>query len=795
MAERLGTQLQSGGLEQSIHTGLLGSGLFGGASLDLNFAVTKNVGPLVTFTRASSGTYVGSDGLIKTATTNLLLRSEEFNETVWSKTNCSITTNASTAPNGALASDKIVENTATTVGHYVGPSPSYAATVGLTIVYSVYAKAAERTFVQLVHTGIGVAGGNIIAGFDLVNGTAGTPSSGATSSIIPVGDGWYRCSLIYTPATTASTTAQIRIALNSLASPSSYTGDGTSGLFLWGAQLEQSATVGEYIPTTSTINSAPRFDHNPTTGESLGLLVEEQRTNLLSGNSQNLGGSGWGGAGAATLDASVVAPDGTSGGVYYVSGSERVCNFAGNGLSAVCLSFFTKQRSGQPAYYRIEVFQSTDTVISLGAQDFHFAGAIDGGSLNSRFSNLTRTALADGWFRFSAVVTTASGTFNNTARLDLEASITSNYLWGAQLEAGAFPTSYIPTTSATVTRSADVASITGANFGTTRTNLLLRSEEFDNASWNKFQATVSANTATAPDGSSNADSLIESAVAGTHVIFQNASTSASATQTFSVYAKANQRSRFQLFVSDTGVNAVSGVFNLSTGAVISATNAGTGSGAIASIVALGNSWYRCILTGIPASSGATVRAHLYLIDNSSNQSYTGDGTSGVYIWGAQLEVGSAVTPYIPTTTAAVSVFESSWYRQDEGTVFADITRQNTTGFPGRVLFSDGTLANSIYLYYDAASNSSTFELKASNTPSVQIYGGGGALNSAVKAAAGWQTNNAAVIYNGSIQGTDSSVVVPVVDQMRVANGLTGTIRRLTFFPQRLPNSTLQAITQ
>jgi hypothetical protein len=50
---------------------------------------------------------------------------------------------------------------------------------------------------------------------------------------------------------------------------------------LWGAQLEQSATVGEYIPTTSTINSAPRFDHDPTTGESLGLLVEEQRTNLL----------------------------------------------------------------------------------------------------------------------------------------------------------------------------------------------------------------------------------------------------------------------------------------------------------------------------------------------------------------------------------------------------------------------------------------------------------------------------------------------------------------------------------
>ena len=183
------------------------------------------------------------------------------------------------------------------------------------------------------------------------------------------------------------------------------------------------------------------------------------------------------------------------------------------------------------------------------------------------------------------------------------------------------------------------------------TNLLLRSEEFDNASWSKFQATVTANTATAPDGSSNVDSLIESAIAGTHVAFQNTTTGASTTQIFSVYAKANQRSRFQLFVSDTGANAISGIFNLTTGIVISATNAGTGSGATASVVSVGNGWYRCILTGIPASSGATVRAHCYILDNSSNQSYTGDGTSGIYLWGAQLEQSSTVGDYIQTTSA------------------------------------------------------------------------------------------------------------------------------------------------
>jgi hypothetical protein len=67
-----------------------------------------------------------------------------------------------------------------------------------------------------------------------------------------------------------------------LADTGSRTVTDSGGIYLWGAQLEQSATVGEYIPTTSTINSAPRFDHNPTTGESLGLLVEEARTKNCS---------------------------------------------------------------------------------------------------------------------------------------------------------------------------------------------------------------------------------------------------------------------------------------------------------------------------------------------------------------------------------------------------------------------------------------------------------------------------------------------------------------------------------
>jgi hypothetical protein len=186
---------------------------------------------------------------------------------------------------------------------------------------------------------------------------------------------------------------------------------------------------------------------------------------------------------------------------------------------------------------------------------------------------------------------------------------------------------------------------------------------------------------------------------------------------------------------------------------------------------------------------------LYLIDNSSNQSYTGDGTSGVYIWGAQLEVGSAVTPYIPTTTAAVSVFESSWYRQNEGTVFWEGSRTRTTGFPERFNLSDGTANNRIFSYWDAGANSSTFNVTSGSVDQGSIFGAGSALLSTAKSAFGLATNNTAAVYSGSIQGTDTTVTLPTASQLTIGVSLTGTIRRLTFFPQRLPNNVLQAITQ
>ncbi|MFZ9135624.1 MAG: phage head spike fiber domain-containing protein, partial [Candidatus Puniceispirillaceae bacterium] len=121
-------------------------------TLDLRFADNKSLTDavtgqsLVTFTRASKGTYVDSEGVIRTAVTNLLLRSEEFGDPYWIKTNSSITDNSIVAPNGTLTADKL--NTNTTNGiHAVRRDETILANTAYTLTF--FAKAAEYTFLAI----------------------------------------------------------------------------------------------------------------------------------------------------------------------------------------------------------------------------------------------------------------------------------------------------------------------------------------------------------------------------------------------------------------------------------------------------------------------------------------------------------------------------------------------------------------------------------------------------------------------------------------------------------------------
>jgi hypothetical protein len=180
-----------------------------------------------------------------------------------------------------------------------------------------------------------------------------------------------------------------------------------------------------------------------------------------------------------------------------------------------------------------------------------------------------------------------------------------------------------------------------------RTNLVEYSEEFDNAVWAKTRATITANAGTAPDGTSTADKMIANTDNNSHFIDQPITTPTSIPFSFSVFAKAGEYDFLQ--INNQADNSIAN-FNLSDGTL------GTISGYSASITDAGNGWYRCIATRTFSVSPSTHRIALITSATAARlESFIGDDSSGVYIWGAQYELSDIATDYIPTTSAAVSV--------------------------------------------------------------------------------------------------------------------------------------------
>ena len=429
-------------------------------SLDLRFAENKSLvdattgSNLVTFTRASSGTFVGSDGVIRTAVKNLLLRSEEFDNASWTKTRSSVTADAITAPNGTLTGDKLIDSTDASASHFISQSISFVS--GTTYTVSIFAKRDEIRYLRLGFNATPFGTTQIVF-FDLLNGVISSNPNALAASMTDAGDGWWRLAVTATATSTASDL--ILVSLSQNGTSISFTGTGTNGLYIWGAQLEQSSTAGEYIPTTSTINSAPRFDHNPTTGESLGLLVEEARTNLLL-QSEDFSDAVYTVVAGSITTNTVAAPDGTTtADTVSSTGTTVVSQPYTKAASSITYtaSFFAKGTvtglsltvdDGATANRGRCVFNLSTGTLTSTSNDGTFTGT--SGSI---------TLFANDWYRL-VVTTTTNTTTTARHRFFWTGSGTLIRAWGAQLEAGAFPTSYIPTTTATVTRSADVASDT-----------------------------------------------------------------------------------------------------------------------------------------------------------------------------------------------------------------------------------------------------------------------------------------------------------------------------------------------
>jgi hypothetical protein len=443
--------------------------------------------------------------------------------------------------------------------------------------------------------------------------------------------------------------------------------------------------------------------------------------------------------------------------------------------------------------------------------------------VGSTFTAITATP---SWQRFSALQSTPVTSY--AVNIGLRGSVTGTVssadvlLWGAQLEPVTYQTTagpYVATTTAAYYGPRfDYDPVTLAPKGILieeqRVNLLLRSEEFDNASWTKLRATVTANATTSPDGTADAEKLVEDTTASdTHFVLQLTAVSSSTSYTYSVFLKAAERTRAALV--DGGGSSSTGVFDLSNGTVVSA------SGCTAAITNFGNGWYRCTITFTTGGAQTMANCRVFLVDTGTNITYTGNGTSGLFLWGAQLEAGAFPTSYIPTVASQVTRSAdnasmtgtnfSSWYNQPQGTFVASYSRIQTTD------------AFAILLEVKPTSNNTNdrinISVQSTADPRVQVFIEGTskldtgttfgpvALGAVVNIGVAYQSGNIAAVRNGStpitsastfttpsytnmqIGGTDNGIFGPVAN-----SPLNGHIRQIAFYNTRLSNATLVSLT-
>ena len=205
-------------------------------------------------------------------------------------------------------------------------------------------------------------------------------------------------------------------------------------------------------------------------------------------------------------------------------------------------------------------------------------------------------------------------------------------------------------------------------------NLFSYSSTFTNASWLANNSTAASNATIAPDGTGSVFTAIPSTGNTTHQLYHQTGVTVTAVPyTFSIYVKANGYTQVRLADVSNG----NGVwFNVSAGTIGSATSGFTGT-----IVPISNSWYRCSITFTP--SAGSQNYGIYIGNTTETTSYTGDGTSGVFVWGAQLEQSSSAGPYVKTAGVASPIpTVLSGYR---------IHTYTTTGTSGFTAANTGTV--------------------------------------------------------------------------------------------------------
>ena len=242
-----------------------------------------------------------------------------------------------------------------------------------------------------------------------------------------------------------------------------------------------------------------------------------------------------------------------------------------------------------------------------------------------------------------------------------------------------------------------------------RTNLITYSEDF--TQWFNTRSSDSSGFIS-PTGGTNATKFIaDTTASSSHIIKSTDITiSSGQTYTYSVFVKANQLNYVRLMFTDSAVSKyLSAYFNLSNGTVGTTSDGSAATLDSANIESFGNGWYKCSVSG-DLDTTTVANARIYLADGDNSSSFNGDGTSGVYIYGAQLEESSYPTSYIPTQGSAVTRLadvctngaNEQVINSTEGVFYAEISQFNQSDLDRDISISDGTNNNVVRIKYNTS---------------------------------------------------------------------------------------------
>ena len=292
----------------------------------------------------------------------------------------------------------------------------------------------------------------------------------------------------------------------------------------------------------------------------------------------------------------------------------------------------------------------------------------------------------------------------------------------------------------------------------TSTNLITYSEDFSNAYWTKDASSVTSGF-TSPKGDLSAFKLVEDSANSNHSVYVSSGALASNVYAFSTFIKKGERYKCAIADRNSGAYAS---FNLNDGTIIEQ------SGMTGKIELISNDWYKI---SIASTSNITLFiTQIFVLEDSYTTgvpillNYTGDGTSGVYIWGAQMEENSYATSYIKNAGTALGVTRvadtatgsgnSTVINSSEGVLYAEISALANDLTSRYIVISDGTVSNFVSILFFPVSNSIRYSVTVGGVEVSDLIYALSDITELNKFAVSWKLNEFKLYVNGVKRGED-----------------------------------------